>query len=346
MKEKKKPAIKRVRKVRKIDNQLPMVIGLNVASLILIVVIGCGFFVIKKSSEDTGDKGEVVSEEMPRQIDTEPKPIEINPNDTEEEKTDENEISETEVKEIKPVYNKKIEEYMQKMSLEQKLDQLFILDPVAMVNSNQNQEEEEISIVNLVGDKTKNAFQDMQLGGLIISTDNLNGDDIQNFLIDLYELAQNTYNMQVFFASLESEYDWFKDSDDYKDIYDADIVVNDSLNDITSNCQLNIKVFSDGTAFDQMIKALSEDADMILVTDKEFDYKETRKKILSDQLISREMIEEKVRKIISEKLKISLYEMEASVKTEPIMVEPEITENDTATEISETEEEADAVTYD
>lgn len=183
-KNKKKPAIKRTRVEKNRGlGRTALIVG-GVILIIAAISIGafCFFFRGKgekgKKVANTEHNGETVSSATEN---SEPeKQIKEEIRDEKKADTDENEVLEEEEPEQQSAQQEAESDYINKakeltaaMSLEEKLNQLFIVNLDAMVNSNISDENEKVAGANIFGDKSKAAFEAYPVGGLVLNSDNL-----------------------------------------------------------------------------------------------------------------------------------------------------------------------------
>lgn len=310
MKSNKKEAVKRIRKPNSRDNNLPVVIGLSIGIVVLLVVLACVYiFVIKdkrveKNQEIETGSSEQVSSEVPEksipsvnipdteisETENEQETLQIDNTETMKTKNTETESTDQEV-------NKRLNE----MSMEQKIDQLFILNPIVIVNQNIENEADKVNKVNQVGELTKTAFNKMQLGGFIISENNM--DDVTGrileFAASLKELANDTYDMPLFLGVDQRDKSLFEVEENNG--LTPDFVINKTVVNNLNETDLQIKCFVEKPDIQEIVSALSENFDMLIVFDKEFDYFSVRAEVA--RRLSEEKINEKVSNVIKEKLK-------------------------------------------
>lgn len=312
VKSKKKEAIKRIRKPNSKDNNFIIIVGLSIGIAILLAVLICVFIFVVKDSKRVEKKQEteaVISEQIKKEK-WEKETNSVTNSFTETFETeDSKKILQTNAAESIETQNTELESEdkemnirLDKMTKEQKIDQLFILNPIVIVNQNVENEADKVNKVNQVGELTKLAFSRMQLGGFVISennTDDVTG-RIQEFAADLKELANDTYDMPLFLAVGQMEKKLFEVED--SNGLTPDFVVNEANISNLNAANLQIKCFAEKPDAQQIVMALSENFDMLIVLDMEFDYSSVRAELITR--LPEEKIDEKVSKIINEKMKL------------------------------------------
>lgn len=308
MKNSKGEAIKRIRKPNKKDNNLLIIIGLGIGIIVLVIVLACIFiFVIKDKKDVKRQETEASTFELINRAPTdgvipdENIPL-VKNTETEKEQMDLN--TETVDHAETELVDEEVNIRLNEMSIEQKVDQLFILSPIVPVNLIVENEEEKVDKVNQVGELTRNAFDKMQLGGLLISesnTDDVSG-GIQEFASDLKLLANDTYDMPLFLGVAQEDRSLFEAEDEGDDNSEPDFILDDTFVKIINGTELKIKCVAGNPDIHQILLALSGDFDMVIVTDESFDYLSVRDEITKQ--LSEEKLNEKVSKIIAEKLKL------------------------------------------
>lgn len=313
MKSNKGEAIKRIRKPNNKDNNLPLIIGLSIGIVVLVILLVCIFiFVIKdkkniKRQETEANTSELISNSSTNEVipDENIPVVENSKTESEQENLNTDTTNHTET----DLPNEEVNIRLNEMSSDQKVDQLFILNPIALVNLIVENEEEKVNKVNQVGNLTRSAFNKMQLGGLLISesnTDDISG-RIQEFVADLKLLANDTYDMPLFLGVAREDKSLFEVEDGEGNSIEPDFVLDNTDISILNGTDLKIKCFEENTDIQQILSALSGEFDMVIISDESFDYLSARDEIIKQLTV--EKLNEKVSKIITEKLKLKAKEI-------------------------------------
>ena len=206
----KKP-LKRTRTTK--QNHLPLIIaviaGIAVAAAVL---IGVYFIFIKKDKNETEELAQpeknVTATVKETELNTEKDTAETEP--VTESSSESGTESDTELttetqteSETEQPYHSEITELIQSMSLEQKVNQLFLVTPLALLNTTHS----DITCVTQVGETTKAVYADNPVGGILLSRNNLEWTDdtftqynLENFRIfttDFNDLSIATLNVPL-----------------------------------------------------------------------------------------------------------------------------------------------------
>lgn len=354
MKNKKAEAVKRIRRSSNSNKNLPVIIGLSGGILILAVILVAVFVFVIKGKKQNFENSQTSMSEIGKNIGTEARANELDENIAviNQEKTDKkvSERSGEDDASNNGNVDEAVEMRLKEMSVEQKIDQLFILKPIALVNLNVDDTTEKIIKINQVGDITRSAFTNMQIGGMLISRDNTDDTtgEVKTFVYALQELAYQTYDMPLYLGVVKDEYE-LGEKDGVYGGFEPDFIVNATETELLLANQLNAKYFEDNVDLEQIVTALSSGSDVIIINADFIDYETVRTEIA--RKISEEEINEKVRKIIlskivAEKSDISASELplensqdvrDEKIQTEALLNNNGITDVSSDSEMSEPE---------
>ena len=196
-----------------------------------------------------------------------------------------------------------VQSQIDKMTLEQKIDQMLILKPVTMVNvySMENLRNQ-VGRVNMVGDTTRSAFERMQIGGMLITDNNKDDNDgtINEFVRALKDMSVNVCGVPVLLGVLEEERQLFESGNEIYGSIEPDFIVGMDSVEMKHNIQLKIKNLPGEVSADQVVAALTGDFDMVVISADMFDYQSVKNEMI--QQLPEDVINQKVCRIITEKI--------------------------------------------
>ncbi|MCD7820533.1 MAG: hypothetical protein LUH07_16020 [Lachnospiraceae bacterium] len=302
MTEGKRDAVKRTRPLKKVDS-LPIIIGLSVGVVLLaVVLILVWAFVLRKGSDnkDGPSDGTAVTETV-EETGTETETESETESDNESESESESE-SETEGEsEAETEISAEVTAILEGMTLEEKIDQLFLLTPVALVQANGA----DVSEVNTVGPTTTAAYEAIPLGGVVIGENN-RGDDSQDIAVLIEDFRDLSGEVPLLIAMTQTDYNTFTSGGSD---FTADILISGTSASMDNDMDLNIVLAVSTATAEQLIEILQNGADMILMTEDDFDYAQARESILeiieAGETITESDIDQKVAAVLSQKLETS-----------------------------------------
>ncbi|MCD8105066.1 MAG: hypothetical protein LUF35_08720 [Lachnospiraceae bacterium] len=326
MRDEKHDAVKRIRPLKKGD-PLPAILGLAAGIVLLIVVlILVWVFVLRENGEKDG--GSVQSESQSESVTAEEESETESETDSGETESESEPISESETEEIESeseeesAYADDAAEILEGMTLEQKVDQLFFITPLALIKA--NGAGDNYTYVEAVGTTTTAAYQAFPLGGVIVGESNRTSDnqDIAAFINDLRALSED---VQLLIAMTQTDYDTFTNGGS---VFTAEIILEDSGETAYAHAsdealELVVQIAEIDVTAQEVAELLSDGADMILVNDTDdayFDYASLRADLLSlieaGTSLTEEDLDEKVAYVLAEKLRMYGDEIAEEDETE------------------------------
>lgn len=165
---------------------------------------------------------------------------------------------------------------LNQMTTEEKIDQLFILPPVVMINSTPELEAgNEVSVVNMVGEQTRQSYEEITAGGFLISEDNIDPvtKEVQPFIMDLENLKDKKYGLSPFIAVTQAVIERIGQGNSAD--FSLDITYSE-LTPISNNLNLMIDVVDESITAEDVFEKLQNRTDLFIVDSLAFDYGQLR----------------------------------------------------------------------